>query len=85
VWVDFPACTQVLEHLTAAGFAALGAGLAGSASVDVTGGMRQKVEWMLRLARQVEGLEASIFSGREPGLVRSALCGAAAGTRITYA
>jgi isopentenyl phosphate kinase len=84
VWIDFPACTQVMAHITSASFSSLGQGLSGSASVDVTGGMRQKVELMLHLARQVDGLEAYIFSGLESGLVQHVLSGGSAGTRITY-
>jgi isopentenyl phosphate kinase len=83
VWVDFPACTRVVEQITSASFASFDSGLSGSASVDVTGGMRQKVELML-LARQVEGLESFIFSGLESGLVRHVLSGGSAGTRITH-
>lgn len=84
VWADFPACTHIVDHITSGGFTSLGRGLSGSASVDVTGGMRQKVELMLRLVQRVPGLEVLIFSGLEPGLVQRVLMGAQAGTRITH-
>jgi isopentenyl phosphate kinase len=84
VWADFPACTHILEHITSASFTTLGDGLSGSASVDVTGGMRQKVELMLRLAQRNPGLEALIFSGLDPGLVQLVLEGRSSGTRITH-
>jgi isopentenyl phosphate kinase len=84
VWADFPACTQIIEQIDATSFSSLGHGISGSASVDVTGGMRQKVEMMLRLTRRVPGLEALIFSGLDPGLVQRVLEGGYSGTRITH-
>jgi isopentenyl phosphate kinase len=84
VWADFPSCTHIVERITTASFAALGRGLSGSVSVDVTGGMRQKVELMLLLAQRVPGLESLIFSGLDPGLVQLVLEGGSSGTRITH-
>ena len=84
VYADFPACLHRIEHLTAATFGSYVKGIGGSASVDVTGGMRQKVELMLHLTTQVPGLEALIFSGMEPDNVRIALEGGVIGTRISH-
>ena len=84
VWADFPACTHILERVTTASFSSIGRGLSGSNSIDVTGGMRQKVELMLHLAQRVGGLEALIFSGVDPGLVQYILEGGSSGTRITH-
>ena len=83
VFADFPTCRTLIPHITPDTFRQISAGVSGSASADVTGGMREKVELMLRLVRHAPALEACIFSGRQNGLVQSALLGAAPGTRIT--
>lgn len=84
VYADFPASLQRIDHITSASFASVLKGISGSASVDVTGGMRQKVELMLHLTKQIPGLEALIFSGDIPGNVHNALTGSVIGTRITH-
>ena len=82
VWQDYPACTQLLESITTSAYNSDNAGLGGSAAVDVTGGMRQKVEIMLSLAARVPGLQSLIFSGDEPGLLYQALLGDLPGTCV---
>lgn len=82
VWQDYPACKQLAGSITPDTFNVQDRSLTGAAAVDVTGGMRQKVEIMLSLARQIPGLEAIIFSGEEPGLVYQALLGDLPGTVI---
>ncbi len=82
VWQDYPACKQLASSITPATFDIQDRSLTGAVAVDVTGGMRQKVEIMLSLARQIPGLEAIIFSGEEPGLVDQALLGDLPGTVI---
>lgn len=82
VWADFPACTRLLDEITPQAFSVAASGISGSASVDVTGGMLEKVNLMLRLSAQIPGLDAFIFSGLQAGAVQSALMGAAPGTRI---
>jgi isopentenyl phosphate kinase len=82
VWQDYPDCTQLLESLTSAAYNSDNIGLSGSAAVDVTGGMRQKVEIMLSLGNRLPGLRSLIFSGEEPGLVYQALLGDLPGTCI---
>lgn len=88
VFSDFPASFHRIEHITAASFSGLLNSITGSASVDVTGGMRQKVEMMLHLTKQIPGLEAVIFSGNIPGNVHhvlaNTLVAATIGTRITH-
>jgi isopentenyl phosphate kinase len=61
---------------------ALGAARAGT--VDVTGGMAQKVASMLALAGELPGIEIRLVSGLRPGAVAAALAGdpAAGGTLI---
>jgi isopentenyl phosphate kinase len=82
VWADFPARTQIIETITANNFPALAAQIGGSASVDVTGGMIEKVRVMLELSNQLPAFHALIFSGARPGLVEQALSGDSPGTRI---
>ncbi len=47
--------------------------LGGSHGVDVTGGMRSKVQGMVELVRAMPSLEVALLSGLEPGLLESAL------------
>ncbi len=83
VWADFPACTHLAGRITPTTISAISKNLSGSASIDVTGGMAQKVESMLALTAAVPGLQAVIFSGLQAGLLQQALLGALPGTVIT--
>lgn len=74
-----------LPRLTPAQWAAAEQRLAGSHGVDVTGGMRSKVQQMLDLVRRMPGLQVAIFSGLEPGRVEAALLGNPGGTSIEIA
>lgn len=58
--------------------------LRGSAHVDVTGGMLDKVEQMLALVQRIRGLRVWILTGREPGNLYRALLApqTITGTRI---
>ncbi len=60
----------------------LAADLGGSHGVDVTGGMRAKVEQSLAMVRTNPGLEIVICSGLRPGLLAAALRGEHVGTLI---
>ena len=82
VWADYPTCTRLLNPITLSDFHQHAHHLGGSAAVDVTGGMAKKVESMLALIEKDPGLEALIFSGDQPDLVRQALLGASPGTLI---
>ncbi|MBE0699835.1 MAG: isopentenyl phosphate kinase family protein [Anaerolineaceae bacterium] len=82
VWADFPACTQLIERITPNTFPSLQAKISGSASVDVTGGMLEKVKSMIELTQNDPGFQAIIFSGLQHGNIRSALLGGAPGTRL---
>jgi isopentenyl phosphate kinase len=82
VWADYPACTHLVAEITPANYGIVAAQVGGSASVDVTGGMLEKVRTMLDLTGDLPGFEARIFSGLVPGLVRQALLGANPGTGI---
>ena len=82
VFADYPTCAQVVPNISPESLKIHQEHIKESASVDVTGGMRQKVDAMLALAQRIPGLEAQIFSGLEPGNLRNALQGAQPGTRI---
>jgi isopentenyl phosphate kinase len=82
IWADFPERTRLIEVITPESFEAVAAGLAGAVGMDVTGGMRDKVEQMVRLVEQVPGLEVRVFSGKEAGNVQRALLGEAVGSLI---
>ena len=50
--------------------------------MDVTGGMKSKVEEMLSLVEQIPNLNVQIFSGEETGNVKRTLTGELLGTLI---
>jgi isopentenyl phosphate kinase len=82
VWVDYPACTQLIPEITPANIQNHLASLGGSNATDVTGGMASKVLQSLELVRRIPELEILIFSGETPDAVELALGGASLGTRI---
>lgn len=83
VWEDFPARTKLVKQIQAADYEAMRSGIHGSASTDVTGGMKAKVEEMLALIQKNEGLTAQIFAAEQPGLLTRALQGENVGTLLT--
>ncbi|HZU87088.1 MAG TPA: isopentenyl phosphate kinase [Anaerolineaceae bacterium] len=83
VWADFPQCTRLLSRITPETFSRFANGVSGSSAVDVTGGMAEKVSLMLNLTAQVPGMDASIFSGLEPGAITCALLENFSGTLVT--
>lgn len=83
VWEDFPARTKLVKQIQAADYEAMRSGIKGSASTDVTGGMKAKVEEMLALIQKNEGLTAQIFAADQPGLLTRALQGENVGTLLT--
>jgi isopentenyl phosphate kinase len=85
VWADYPVCSHLVATITPQSYPGLAGSLAGSAAVDVTGGMAEKVKSMLALVEQLPGTEALIFSGNRAGQVRQALLGAVPGTLIFQA
>ena len=82
VWQDFPDCTNIVPSITPGSLVQVHHGLHGSAAVDVTGGMKEKVGEMLALAEAIPGFEALIFSGDVQGQVQAALLGGSPGTQI---
>lgn len=82
---DGPEGRRVIPHLTPARFAEIAAAVGGSHGVDVTGGMRAKLELAFRWVARLPDLEVWILSGRRPGALREALLfpERIRGTRIT--
>ncbi len=70
VWADFPARQQRVEKVTPSSYKELANKVGGSHGVDVTGGMKSKVEEMLSLVGQIRNLNVQIFSGEEVGNVK---------------
>ena len=83
VWADFPVRKQKVEKITPVSYKELANKVGGSQSVDVTGGMKSKVEEMLALVKEIPNLKVQIFSGEEAGNTEKALRGAEIGTMIT--
>jgi isopentenyl phosphate kinase len=82
IWEDFPSRNKLKQVLTPRDGGKLSSTLSHSASMDVTGGMRSKVDAMLSLVENIPELEVSIFSGEVPGNVQQALLGVRLGTLI---
>ena len=83
VWSDFPQCKTTVPNLTPSNAAKYFPTLKGSNSVDVTGGMLEKVRLMLNLVCEHPNLQAFIFSGKVPGNLSNALKGQSVGTKIS--
>lgn len=83
VWEDFPARTKLVKQIQLSEYERMRAGIGESASTDVTGGMKAKVEEMLALIQQTKGLTAQIFSAEEAGNLSRALQGENVGTLLS--
>lgn len=56
--------------------------ITGAQTTDVTGGMEDKIQWMLSLIQEIPGLRVQVFSGLETGNIQRALTGEQLGTQI---
>jgi isopentenyl phosphate kinase len=83
VWADYPVCQHLVPHITPENYSSTVAALTGSAAIDVTGGMAEKVTQMLTLVKKHPHINALIFSGLEPGNIEQALADQFPGTRIS--
>lgn len=83
VWEDFPARTRLVKQIQLSDYEAMRGGIQGSASTDVTGGMKAKVEEMFSLIHENKGLSAQIFSAEAGGMLARALRGENVGTLLT--
>jgi isopentenyl phosphate kinase len=82
VWADFPARTKLVKEIQLSDYEKMKAEIGGSASTDVTGGMKAKVEEMFALIQKNKGLTVQIFSADESGLLNRALQGENVGTLL---
>ena len=82
VWADFPERRQRVGRITPKSYNALTGKVGGSHGADVTGGMKSKVEEMLRLVEEIPQIAVQIFSGEEPGNLEKVLLGEQLGTLI---
>jgi isopentenyl phosphate kinase len=83
IWDGFPVCTRILQKINP-GDEFL-SNIKGSASVDVTGGMKDKVFRMFQVLEKAPEIKISIFSGLEPNVLNSALLGNFPGTTLCKA
>lgn len=83
VWEDFPACTQLIKNITPSSFQEQNKHIFGSKAVDVTGGMKEKVNQMLNLVQLHPQMEIQIFSAENPDDLAKVLEGKRKGTYIT--
>lgn len=82
VWADYPEKNKIIPSITPEKLSQIEAGLQGAAAVDVTGGMASKVRQSLELVSRHPNLQVLIFSGKEPGTMKSNLTGSRIGTLI---
>ena len=82
VWEDYPNRTHLIMEINPDNAHRIQQTLQESASTDVTGGMRSKVEEMIALVKKQPTLEVQIFSGRKSGNIFSALTRIQKGTVI---
>jgi isopentenyl phosphate kinase len=82
VFADFPDNTKIVDRVTQDLLGALMLG--GSAEIDVTGGMAEKVRMALGWSKAEPALEVRIFSGEVPGQVEQALLGATPGSQVAW-
>jgi len=73
---------QRITAISPATLAEIAGGLGASHGVDVTGGMRAKVEQALAMVERLPEMEIIVCSGMAAGHLQRALAGAAVGTRI---
>lgn len=82
VWADFPTNQHTLPVITPQTWQTIQKTVQGSAAVDVTGGMRQKVQDMIQLIQKYPALQVLIFNGLQPGSIYDALRGNNPGTLL---
>ncbi len=82
VFLDYPECHQFLARIDLPRSEEILGSIRGSAGVDVTGGMIEKVRLMLALIHEHPKLQALIFSGVQADHLYKALCGENPGTLI---
>lgn len=82
IWQDFPACTQLASNLSIEQYHALGKTVAGSAGMDVTGGMAKKVSIMMDILKKQPEIGITITSGIDGHSLFDALVDKPTGTLL---
>jgi len=82
VWKDFPKCKVLLPEMNREQYETLKKKLAGSASIDVTGGMSSKVETAFSMLAKEPGIKIQIFSAKAEDTLMKVLEGENVGTLI---
>jgi isopentenyl phosphate kinase len=82
VWADFPQKNRFISELTEETFSSFKSSISASESIDVTGGMLKKVEFMMHLKRLLPETQINIFSGEKPDAILRSLSGESLGTAI---
>jgi isopentenyl phosphate kinase len=82
IWENFPARTRLAKQIQLSSYEKMRAGIGNSASADVTGGMKSKVEEMFALIQKNKNLTVQIFSAEESGTLTRALNGENVGTLL---
>jgi isopentenyl phosphate kinase len=80
VYLDFPTRKKRIPEINRYNFIETLSKLTGSSSVDVTGGMRDKVEKMWKIIIKYPQTTISIFSPSRPGTLKNAILGKLSGT-----
>ena len=82
VFSDFPACMSIIPTVSLSQIQSIENSVSGSESVDVTGGMREKVILAAKMVACSTNASALIFSGEQTNLVYHVLKGQNSGTLI---
>lgn len=82
VWRDYPACRKIFERITPGMMENPDFLIDGSASVDVTGGMRSKVTFGINLVEKYPSIKILIFDGTRKENMRDVFRGKHIGTII---
>ncbi len=84
VYGDFPIRKHLLSEINRSNIKETFLTLTGSSSVDVTGGMRDKVDAMWKILTKYPKTTISIFSPKIPGTLKGSLQGRLSGTILKY-
>jgi isopentenyl phosphate kinase len=83
VWKDFPQNTKLIKYINPTSYIQNEGVIGTSNSIDVTGGMQEKVKILLRIIEQIPYCQGMIFSGMIPRNIIFALGGNETGTVVS--
>jgi isopentenyl phosphate kinase len=84
VWADFPNNRQLISKITPGNFEYIKNEVTASQSMDVTGGMHEKVTLMLNAVKKHPNLAVEILTGEASENIYKSLTGSTTGTSIAY-